>query len=513
MEKANKNKTLSFKQDLTLLSWLLLLVLAFIPLKERSFALFPSFFNWQKQLFERSISFPLNIPTFIGHQGYLNVTEILLLMLGLYTLTVKRKFSIFTKGPTSFLLLFLITAFVSIAVCSCRAFFFPYFTLLPLTSILFGFALISECFQNKRFAFLAGSILITLGLMESVVASFQFFFQKSMGLRVFGEHKLYVDTDFAIATYPMTNALRSILSFFHHVPETRAAVLRSYGTMNHPNILAGFLLLSSMVTLDWLFQNQKTRKKLFLTAAFCFQTLALIFTFSRGGLIAFILASTFQLILHTSKTALTWRQLYSRHRKALFTGCACLITMNLMLLPFYQARGGLFHQNKLNKAVDSYRFLFQKQALVATLKSPIIGNGYSCYTFFPAPYLSTDKTTPAFPSDDFGITRDRPHNVFLMLSAETGLIGLSFFLAFLAAILLTSWRYRKYLTNTAFASTLVGFMFIHLVDIYPLSDFEGKMTFFMSAALAWGAACLARAKASKESSTAPSAQLRTESAQ
>ncbi|PCI77385.1 hypothetical protein COB21_03205 [Candidatus Aerophobetes bacterium] len=476
-------------------AWLLVLLLCFIPLKEVTLSIFPSFFSWQKSIFEQLINFPLCIPNFIGYQGVLHVTEIALLLTGLY-LTLKKTGYVknLTKQPTLFLVLFAAVAILSIALSPCKLFFFPYFTVISLLALTVAFDQISTHFNAyKTFALFVVATLIILGTFEAGVCILQFLYQKSVGLRVFGEQKLYVDKDFAIATFPINQALRSFLALFSPVLETRMAVLRSYGTMNHPNIIAGFLLLTSITTLNAYITNALKGKRPALIASFFLQVLGLLFTFSRGGLIGFIVATIALLFLTINRSSFSIKQLFMQHKKVVFSFSLALIAMNIALVPFYKARAGLVHQTAFTKEVDSYRLLFIKQAWLATANKPLLGNGYGCFTFFPAPYLAHVKNTPAtamYP--DFSVTRDRPHNVFLMISGETGLIGLLLFLTFFSTIFYHSWKVRKFLNDAGFVSALLGFMFISMIDIYPLSDFEGKMCFFVCAALSWGAVLKAK---------------------
>lgn len=476
--------------------WTLVVLIGCIPLREIRWKLFPHFFAWQKGVFEKAVSFPLVIPEFIGHQGILHVTELLFLIIGTY-LFIRRKhhFKALLQGPTRYLTLFTFVALASIATSTCSQFFFPYFTALTLFTLVMGFDQITTFFKEKPlFASLVIGGFILIGCFEGMVATFQFLFQKSAGLRLFGEHKLYIDKDPVIASFPITNTIRSFLDLFYHTPDLRDKVLRAYGTMNHPNCLSGFLLVSLTITLgQWLRPTLKLKQWVIVTS-FIFQLAGLLFSFSRGGLIGFVIAATALIICHTLQMNLSFATLLKRYKKIGLLSFLGLCTLGLALSPFYQSRGGLLSNNKMIKEGNAYRLFYQDLAIKITKQKPLLGHGYGCFTFFPAPFLAaspapflaTSKDTTYTHLKNITTTRDRPHNIFVLISAETGLVGLTLFLSFFGVIFMQSFRYRRTLTHPSFVCSLLGLMFVGLIDIYLLSDFEGRMLLIICAALAWG---------------------------
>lgn len=468
--------------------WALVVLIGCIPLREVRWKLFPRFFSWQKGVFEKAVSFPVMIPKFIGHQGVLHVTELLFLMMGTYLL-IRRKHQLksLVQGPARYLTLFVCVALISIGTSSCSQFFFPYFTALTLFTLVMGFDQIATFFKEKPlFASLAIGSFILIGCFEGVVATFQFLFQKSAGLRLFGEHKLYIDKDPLVASFPLTSSIRTFLDLFHRVPDVREQVLRAYGTMNYPNSLSGFLLVSSTITLGQWLRPTLRLKKWVVATAFIVQLIGLLFSFSRGGLIGFFIAATALITCHTLQLNLSFKELIRRYKKVWPLSFLGLCTLCLALMPFYQSRGGLLSKNKMIKEGNAYRLLYQDQAIKVTKHKPLIGHGYGCFTFFPAPFLADSEDVTLTHLEDFTVTRDRPHNIFLLISAETGLLGLALFLSFFGVIFIKSFFYRQTLTHPSFVCSLLGLMFVGLVDIYLLSDFEGRLLLITCAALAWG---------------------------
>jgi O-antigen ligase len=95
------------------------------------------------------------------------------------------------------------------------------------------------------------------------------------------------------------------------------------------------------------------------------------------------------------------------------------------------------------------------------LDRPLVGCGFGQYAQESRPYLA-DRTT------DLPLEKSRPyvqHNVFLAPLVETGLVGLSLFVALLASWLHTAWR----LWRAAWAPTWVrqmGLLFLAFMPAY-----------------------------------------------
>ena len=75
--------------------------------------------------------------------------------------------------------------------------------------------------------------------------------------------------------------------FLKYLPSQNNQFLRAHGTFIHPNVLSGFLNVSSLMTMYFIY---KSKNKIFSLFLF-FQILALILTFSRAGLASFVISS------------------------------------------------------------------------------------------------------------------------------------------------------------------------------------------------------------------------------
>ena len=124
-----------------------------------------------------------------------------------------------------------------------------------------------------------------LGFIQSLIAAFQFYAQKSVGLYILGESHLGPD-------------LQGVAKIVSHGTK----LIRSYGTFPHSNLLAAFLVCSTLFNLYLLTNTQqKSRGKFSPRGIFLYLTLFLnifgiFLTFSRAGMLAFAVSAGIFLI-------------------------------------------------------------------------------------------------------------------------------------------------------------------------------------------------------------------------
>lgn len=88
------------------------------------------------------------------------------------------------------------------------------------------------------------------------------------------------------------------------------------------------------------------------------------------------------------------------------------------------------------------RIEMAKSALRVIGKSPVIGGGPGTYQYLAMPYISKKNIDAELFSDPEKITKGEPHNLFLVIGATLGLLGLSVFLWMLAYMAL-KYKYTR----------------------------------------------------------------------
>ncbi len=242
---------------------------------------------------------------------------------------------------------------------------------------------------------------------SSVLALAQFALQRSVGLWILGERTFSADTP-GIAKF----AYRSLF------------VLRSYATFPHPNVLGGYIaaLLPPILQLPNNPINKASdAKKLFCRGTAVVSILALVSTFSRSAWVA-ATAALGKFFVPAAVVA------------ALAVGQTMGFSDETVVV-----------REQLNQA-----------AVAMFLRSPVVGAGLGNFLVeLPKNLVSRD------------IYFLQPvHNIYLLLLAETGIVGFSIFV----------WLIFRVLRNApAFRHSVFILLFLGLVDHYPLTLQQGQL--------------------------------------
>ncbi len=352
-------------------------------------------------------------------------------------------------------------------------------------------------FQNvPRGTFLKNilRIIIAIGLIQSVIAIWQFIVQHSIGLRFFQE---------------------SIISPF--IPGVAKVILndnifiRAYGLMPHPNILGCFLLFSIILTIlcKKLFHVEQFRYLLKLVLFI--QCVALILTFSKSAMIGLIISiiytnvprgtlveskNLFKVIFNNIKKLFHVEQ----YRRWILSGAIIIVLVFIIIKPNLSS---LF-----TKSLGE-RLFYLNVSRGTILDNPVLGVGIGQFVM----------NIPNYVSSSFEAFQYQPvHNVFLLIWSELGIIGLGLFIIWIWKVIFDdrkmfhvclSGRQVEHLkedyykenivmgdSNTIlehnnnilsiktievyFEAILVGFLFIMLFDHYFWDIWQGQIIFWLT---------------------------------
>lgn len=197
--------------------------------------------------------------------------------------------------------------------------------------------------------------------------------------------------------------------------------LRPYGTFSHPNSLAGYFLLGIFI-IEYLFSQtfKKPTKVIshFKYTVFFLSAIGIFLSFSRSvWVVGFFLILLLVVLLNKKNRVF----IIILQNKTLFLGSlVILFVFSLFLFPVIKNRMtslsttdslSLVRRNELNDL-----------ALKMFYKKPLIGVGLNNYLI----------SLPLFVEKEARVRFYQPvHNIYLLILAETGLVGLSLFLIFL----------------------------------------------------------------------------------
>jgi O-antigen ligase len=246
-------------------------------------------------------------------------------------------------------------------------------------------------------------------------------------------------------------------------------VLRPYGTFSHPNVLAGYLLIVMVLVWSFLLTKKQLSVRIFAFLSLLINSVALLLTFSRvaillwGVLIIIVLVRTFLQKLKTYRAKLT---------------ASVLILCGMTLLSFFPLMHELFSRFAQTSLIDesvTERTELLKTAFMMIRQHPVFGVGL--YNFIPA-MAPLQKPLP------LGLYLQPVHNIFVLVAAEIGFIGLGLFVWLLGVSVM---RIRK--QESGIKGTLYVLLFIILTtgmfDHYWLTLQQGQLLFATVLGLSW----------------------------
>lgn len=322
----------------------------------------------------------------------------------------------------------------------------------PGTDNVFKFLVLTKTFElfvfyiliiNKVLKFLDLVKVFVLAMtIQSLIAILQFTFQSDLGLQILGETDISTQNPLVARFYVLD------------VPFVRA-----YGTFPHPNILAGFLLLSFFFTF-LIPQNFKNERNLLLAIQF----FALLTTFSRTTLAFMLVNFIFFYFYHSKLHKYLKVKIDNIPKLAVFIFSVSLVTSILFFWIFRIIN--IASDSSVIERVQGFYY-----SLSIFLHHPF-GVGFSHYTLF----LDELKSTEFLPWQYQPV-----HNVFLLFLAECGIIGFLVLIACLIFVFKGILKKSKtflipekvFITKVLFTSILTLFL-ISNFDHYLISLEQGR---------------------------------------
>lgn len=295
-------------------------------------------------------------------------------------------------------------------------------------------------------------ILFVSGLVQAGIAIIQFHVQHGLNLSFLGEYVPYTGTP-GLANLDVNGV----------------KLIRAYGTMPHPNVLAGFLISSLFAGLYYVSRETLTDRRetswfhavparaLATAGGTILILLGIFFSFSRIGWISAAIGIAGFLIYN----------LWKRNRSGLIAlAVIVLVSCGTILIGYKDlalARGS----ESLNNQSVTLRSDFNRMGIEIIKKYPALGVGVGNY-------IEAQK-------DLYRILpwqHQPPHNIYIFLAAELGIFGLSLFLVILYELVSLIWKQRKELLTFTLLLTVFVFLFIGLFDHYLVTIQQGRLIFF-----------------------------------
>ncbi len=349
-----------------------------------------------------------------------------------------------------FLLIFVLISAVSIINSSSQ--FLSVYNFIKLGEmVLFFFYLKNYAF--RRFDIFGSTVaLISGGLFQAVIAIGQFWRQKDFGLKLLGESTL-------------NYGLVGIANF---ISATGTKIIRAYGTTPHPNILAGYLLISIFAFYAaYLGFKKKFRSLLHgfpMSLVYAIILFGLFFTFSRA--VIFIFG-----VLLLAGFIFTYRYL-KEYKKEAINIILMTAIFSLVFAVFYWPEISSRIKISGDDQAVAMRVFYNQESMKSHIN--IFGVGIGNFVNW---FMDMDSGLPQW-------VYQPVHNIYLLIYSETGIFGISSFLLFLFFLLYDFFNKvagRRYLYIAALP--LIAILMISLVDHFPWTLQQGRLMFWLSAGL------------------------------
>lgn len=242
-------------------------------------------------------------------------------------------------------------------------------------------------------------------ILQSLIGSFQFIAQKTFSSKWFG-----------VALQDPAQAGTSVIE------SNSNRFLRAYGSLPHPNILAGFLLLGLIILVGLYFQSKKRNEQYLILTGFILSSLALFFTFSRA--VWLLIGASF--FFHLGMVLIKKRNEGWHFFILKFMGIIFLIFLVFSFLYPDLIQTRFSFSPRLEKQSIEQRLNYYQQATTLIKNHWLNGVGINNYTLAVQDEIDSERSSLEY---------QPVHNVYLLVWSELGIFGLILFLVFLAQVL------------------------------------------------------------------------------
>ena len=343
--------------------------------------------------------------------------------------------------PFILLLSFILWAGATIAWADDKLISFYYFV--RLAQILFVIAIV-RILQPSFRLILSG--LVLSGLVQAVFAIFQFSFQWIPACKWLG-----LSSQAAFELGPSV------------IETADARYLRAYGSLPHPNILAGFLSFA-LFGLIYLF-SKKSLKNIWFWLGWALILEAIILSFSRSAWVGIALALIFLFFAFLKQKQILKKVIIIAAASALLFFINFFAAPDLFLQRFYS-------NARLETVSLQEREAQINESFEIIMKNPA-GIGLANYT----KWLQTKHESMP------GFFYQPVHNQYLLIWAELGFVGIFLFIALIAGLIRAVSKPGFLDSRLYFAPFLACFIVICAFDHYFWTSYTGILLFALMGAV------------------------------
>jgi hypothetical protein len=342
----------------------------------------------------------------------LYLTDILIILSAVFFFPVKSKIEIGDK----IMFFTLIALGILIFILNIKSDIFPiYWLVFRLLTFAITYLLLVNRIATKESLY---KVLLLAGSIQAIIAIMQFTNQRSIGLEMLGEPNLSASNIAKI-----------------DVNDTK--MIRSYGTMPHPNVLAGLLTIAIILGAKF--------KRWMPFLGLC--TIGIVLTFSRSAILALATCAILFALFNTKSLIVFCK----KHYLISLTTILLIATMGFFTYPTLKSH--LLSTYEINERFE------QLPIAISVIEENFLGIGWQNYTNLIQKYTE-NKIDP---------WEYQPvHNIYLLATSELGIIGIALILFMLFyTTVSTKDKYIKY--------AIIAVCIIGLFDHYPYTLYQGQL--------------------------------------
>jgi O-antigen ligase len=314
----------------------------------------------------------------------------------------------------------------------------------------FGILYFISCIIQKKFD-LKNNSLLTPFLIYSVVCFLSIFLSinKGISLKYFRETMLYVWGAYLMFLSSGRRGVSKIffIIVFSHTLMAAYGILQHFdadmfswstnfagrpmGTIGNPDFFAGELLLSIFILLSYLMYGRG--KKALAYAALAINLACLALTEVAGAYFGLAAGVIFLVSVYALSGRVT--------KKTVITVAAATAVILVVLVPLFSGRAGSFLAEKKHSL--SHRLIMWEASALMIKDAPVLGKGIGSFRLNYPYYQGLLLNDPKNSKYDYIVTW-MPHQNYLLIASETGLLGLG---AFILAMLVFYFQFAAIARN------------------------------------------------------------------
>lgn len=256
--------------------------------------------------------------------------------------------------------------------------------------------------------------------------------------------KCFIFTSFLSGIYSLIQ-----IGYIFYLGYTIDPSIRISSFLENPNNLSAYSILSIFIVISLLINSKNKKYKVLYTSLLALLLVNIIFSQSRSALLAIVFGFLIFSVLWNKR----------------FLIFSIFIPIILFIIP--QSRVRLIQI--FDSSQNSSRFNIWEITKLMIKDNPLLGVGYENFSINYPNYIANN---PSYSIRDSYIAL-HPHNIFLKIQVELGILASIIFILFLIYIIYTLYKLIKFKSNSNLKVLIIGistsfttFMLMNLIDCY-----------------------------------------------